>query len=100
MYLQSYYDEVSRRFISQIHAARPTMDIRAAIWGYNYMIGILVFTLAGMEPMARLPEELARAIASDSSHEETITRLKTFICAGLEAFATGRPSRRGRKTHV
>lgn len=99
-YLQSYYDEVSRRFISQIHAARPTMDIRAAIWGYNYMIGILVFTLAGMEPMARLPEELARAIASDSSHEETITRLKTFICAGLEAFATGRPSRRGRKTHV
>lgn len=86
-YLQSYYDEVSRRFTGEIHAARSGMDITAAIWGYNYMIGILVFTLAGREPMARLPSELAGAIVPDRDAERTITRLKAFICAGLEALA-------------
>lgn len=86
-YLQSYYEEVSRRFIRQIHAARPAMDITAAIWGYNYMIGILVFTLAGTEPMARLPEDLARTIVPDRRQDQTVARLKAFICAGLEAFA-------------
>lgn len=86
-YLQSYYDEVSRRFINQIHATRPAMDIKAAIWGYNYMIGVLVFTLAGTEPMARLPEELARTIVRDSRHDQTIARLKAFICAGIDALA-------------
>lgn len=86
-YLQSYYDEVSRRFISQIHATRPAMDITAAIWGYNYMIGVLVFTLAGTEPMARLPAEMARSIVPDASQHQRIARLKAFICAGLEALA-------------
>lgn len=86
-YLQSYYDEVSRRFIGQIHAALPGMDRTAAVWGYNYMIGALVFTLAGREPMARVPDELAGAIVPDSDAEQTMARLKAFTYAGLEALA-------------
>lgn len=84
-YLQEYYDEVARAFIAAIQAARPGLTPTAVVWGYNYMIGILVFTLAGQENLARIPAGTAELVHADSCPQETIARLKRFICAGIDS---------------
>lgn len=84
-YLQEYYDEVARAFIAAIQAARPGLTPTAVVWGYNYMIGILVFTLAGQENLARIPAGTAELVHADTSPQETIARLKRFICAGIDS---------------
>lgn len=84
-YLQEYYDEVARAFIAAIQAARPRLTPTAVVWGYNYMIGILVFTLAGQENLARIPAGTAGLLQADKSPQETIARLKRFICAGIDS---------------
>jgi AcrR family transcriptional regulator len=83
-YLLEYYEETSQVFISAILRARPRLDVASAVWGYSYMIGILVFTLAGQETMARIPTELMAQVAPDESYEQTIRRLSSFICAGID----------------
>lgn len=84
-YLQEYYDEVARAFIAAIRAARPALTPTSVIWGYNYMIGILVFTLAGQENLARIPSGAIERMDADSGPEETVARLTRFICAGIDS---------------
>lgn len=84
-YLLDYYEEVSRAFIDGLHRALPHRPVREAVWGYNYLIGILVFTLAGRAPTARMPARLHRYMSPSEAHSATIERLKRFICAGLAA---------------
>jgi len=84
-YLQEYYDEVARAFIVAIESARPGLTPTDVVWGYNYMIGILVFTLAGQENLARIPAGTAGVLQADSSPQETIARLKRFIRAGIDS---------------
>lgn len=84
-YLKEYYDEVARAFIAAIQAARPGLTPTAVVWGYNYMIGILVFTLAGQENLARIPAGTAALVHGDTCPQETIARLKRFICAGIDS---------------
>lgn len=88
-YLQTYYDEVARAFIPAIRESMPGLSEVDALWGYNYMIGILVFTLAGKAAVARLPEDYLAELEADESDAVTIERLVRFICAGLQALSTG-----------
>lgn len=89
-YLQDYYEEVARRFVAAIRESLQGISMTDAIWGYNYMVGILVFTLAGMTPVAKLPDELLRAIPADEPIGSTCERLTRFICAGLSALTAAR----------
>lgn len=84
-YLQAYYDEVSRRFIESMYRAVPGADADDAAWGYNYMVGIVVFTLAGTAMTARVPDDILRHLPADTKTDQTLDRLKKFICAGVEA---------------
>lgn len=84
-YLQNYYDEVARAFITSIRRAMPSGSVTDAIWGYNYMVGVLVFTLAGTATTARVPTEILVDMKSNDDPTETIARLTTFLCAGLSA---------------
>lgn len=86
-YLLEYYEETSQVFIDAICRARPDLDVASVVWGYTYMIGILVFTLAGQETAARIPADLMRRVEPDGSHEQTIARLRAFICAGIDGLA-------------
>lgn len=83
-YLLEYYEETSQAFIDAIRQVRPDLDITAAVWGYTYMIGIMIFTLAGQETVARIPAGLVQQMVPDESHETTIARLRAFICAGID----------------
>lgn len=84
-YLQDYYDDVSRRFVAAISQATPGISFEDAVWGYNYMVGVLVFTLAGKAPVAKLPDEYLSRLNADETDDATVERLSRFICAGLEA---------------
>lgn len=86
-YLQGFYDEVSRAFIGSIDEAVPSLSFADAVWGYNYMIGILVFTLAGRGMTARIPDEFLVRLPADEPLDVTTDRLVRFICAGIEAMA-------------
>jgi AcrR family transcriptional regulator len=86
-YLLEYYEETSQVFIDAICSARPNLDVASAVWSYAYMVGILVFTLAGQETVARIPADLMRRVPPDESHEQTIRRLRGFICAGIDGMA-------------
>ncbi len=84
-YLQKYYEEVARAFISAIRESLPSISEVDAVWGYNYMVGILVFTLAGKAPVARVPDDFLAGIDTAEKDEITVDRLVRFICAGLQA---------------
>src|SRR5687768_11441934 len=73
----------------------PGRSIEEAGWGYSYMVGILVFTLAGRAPTARLPEAILGQIAHSEPSSVTIARLQRFICAGLRAL--GKTAPRGKR---
>lgn len=83
-YLQRYYEDVARAFISAICETLASVSELDAIWAYNYMVGILVFTLAGKASVAKLPDDLL-ATLEDEPDEITIERLVKFICAGFKA---------------
>lgn len=85
-YLQRYYEDVARAFISAICETLPSISELDAIWAYNYMVGILVFTLAGKASVAKLPGDLLATLA-DEPDEATIERLVKFICAGFMALS-------------
>lgn len=86
-YLLEYYEETSKVFIDAIGRARPNLDITSVVWAYTYMIGILVFTLAGQETVARVPDDLTRQMVPDESYDQTIARLRSFVCAGIDGMA-------------
>lgn len=86
-YFQGFYEEVSRAFIGSIDEAVPSLRFEDAVWGYNYMIGILVFTLAGRGMTARVPDEFLVRLPADEPLDATVERLVRFICSGIEAMA-------------
>lgn len=92
-YLLEYYDEVSRNYIAALTEGGFGLSTQEAIWGYNYLVGVLVFTLAGKSSLAKLDESLLASLDPDESDEVTIGRLTRFVCAGLAALgASSKPS--------
>lgn len=45
-YLLEYYDDVSRNYIAALTEGGFGLSTKEAVWGYNYLVAILVFTLA------------------------------------------------------
>lgn len=84
-YLQNYYENVARAYIKQLRLCLPGVSMADAIWAYNYMISILVFTLAGKACTAKVPDDFLVALNNEEDDEVTITRLKRFICAGMQS---------------
>jgi AcrR family transcriptional regulator len=83
------YDEVGRRFIAALGRCLPEDDVTALVWKYNFMIGVLVYTLGGRALPARVPEDFAH-IATDlaehpSANSLTLERLVSFVAAGMRA---------------
>jgi AcrR family transcriptional regulator len=91
-YLLEYYDEVSRNYIAALTQGGFGLSTQEAIWGYNYLIAVLVFTLAGKSSLARLEEDLVASLDLNEPDEVTISRLTRFICAGLAALGTSNKS--------
>lgn len=84
-YLQNYYEDVARVYIEAIRESMPGISLADAIWGYNYMISILVFTLAGKASTAKIPDDFLKGIEQGEPDEVTIDRLTRFVCAGLKS---------------
>jgi AcrR family transcriptional regulator len=84
-YLLEYYEEVSRNYIEALTAGAFGLSTQDAVWGYNYMVAVLVFTLAGKSSLAKLDESLLTSLDPDESDDLTIDRLTRFICAGIGA---------------
>jgi AcrR family transcriptional regulator len=91
-YLLEYYDEVSRNYISALTEGGFGLSTQEAVWGYNYLVAVLVFTLAGKSSLAKLEEDLLASLDINESDEVTISRLTRFICAGLAALGTSNQS--------
>jgi len=87
-YLLEYYDEVSRNYIAALTEGGFGLSTQEAIWGYNYLVGVLVFTLAGKSSLAKLDESLLASLDPNEPDDVTISRLTRFICAGLAALGT------------
>jgi AcrR family transcriptional regulator len=87
-YLLEYYDEVSRDYITALTQGGFGLSTQDAIWGYNYLVAVLVFTLAGKSSVAKLPGDLVVSLDPKESDEVIISRLTRFICAGLTALRT------------
>jgi AcrR family transcriptional regulator len=87
-YLLEYYDEVSRNYISALTEEGFGLSTKEAVWGYNYLVAVLVFTLAGKSSLAKLEESLLASLDLNEADEVTIGRLTRFICAGLAALGT------------
>jgi AcrR family transcriptional regulator len=84
-YLLEYYEEVSRNYIEALTTGAFGLSTQDAVWGYNYMVAVLVFTLAGKSSLAKLDESLLTSLDPDESDDLTIDRLTRFICAGIGA---------------
>ena len=84
-YLLEYYEEVSRNYIEALTTEAFGLSTQDAVWGYNYMVAVLVFTLAGKTSLAKLDESLLTSLDPNESDDVTIDRLTRFICAGIGA---------------
>jgi AcrR family transcriptional regulator len=88
-YARETYDEVGRRAINALQKALPEDDITDIVWKYNFMIGVLLFTLGGQMLMARLPPEfdyIPRSYDPRSADAETtLKRLVKFVGEGMRA---------------
>jgi len=91
-YLLEYYDEVSRSYIAALTEGGFGLSTQEAVWGYNYLVAVLVFTLAGKSSLAKLDQSLLASLDMNESDEVTIGRLTRFICAGLAALAPSNTS--------
>lgn len=89
-YLLEYYAEVSRSYIDALTTGGFGLSTQNAVWGYNYLVAVLVFTLAGKSSLAKLDESLIASLDPDESDDATIARLTRFICAGLAALGESR----------
>jgi AcrR family transcriptional regulator len=84
-YLLEYYGETARAFIEALTAALPRGSREAALRGYDYLVAIVVMTLAGRARAARIPADLLLHDVGSEATEATIDRLGRFVAAGIRA---------------
>jgi AcrR family transcriptional regulator len=81
------YDEVGRRFVAALQRCLPDDDITDLVWKYNFMIGVLVYTLGGRSLPARVPQDLAHVATeladNPPANNLTLDRLVSFVAAGM-----------------
>jgi len=86
-FLGTYYEPVRSRFILALKQLLPEVPLEAVIWGYNLMVGAIIYAMGGPERMERRPE----VFAATPMHFETdvdvlVNRFVQFFSAGFSAY--------------
>lgn len=75
------FDPVAQEFIAAFQQVEPRLGKADAVWGYMFAIGVGMTMMAGTGRTLRLSD----GRADDSDIDQLITKITTFICAGIRA---------------
>ncbi|MGP1395720.1 MAG: TetR/AcrR family transcriptional regulator [Inquilinaceae bacterium] len=90
--VHTYFDDMARAFIDALRQALPGVGLREVTWGYHFMIGTGIMTMARTGRI----DELSGGLCRSDDVEDILTRMIPFISAGLRGLPkeTKPPSRR------
>lgn len=81
-FMQENYAPYLMRFTTQLHRAAPELANNEMFWRLHFMLGTVIFTLAGSQAL----HEIAEADFKESmTLEQTLERLLPFLAAGFKS---------------
>ncbi len=81
-FMQEHYAPYLLRFTRQLHRAAPNLAANEMFWRLHFMLGTVIFTLAGSDALL----EIAEADFKESvTLEQTLERLLPFLAAGFKS---------------
>lgn len=83
-YVTERYGHVLEQFTAQLQKAYPSLDMSQVFWRLHFMLGSLIFTLAGSEALREISES---DFGQKVSIEELIHQIIPFLAAGMRAEA-------------
>jgi AcrR family transcriptional regulator len=90
--MDQHFDPVVLRLIGLLRRAIPGADDVDLFWGYHFVTGALMLTLARTGRIDRLSGGLCRS----DDYEAIKARMATFMAAGFKAICKPRKGKRGR----
>ncbi len=79
-FMQDNYASYLKRFTLLLHRALPDLNPHEMFWRLHFMLGTVIFTLAGSHALA----DIAKADFSETVNlESTLERLLPFLAAGI-----------------
>lgn len=92
--VHTYFDDMARSFIDALCQALPKVGLREVTWGYHFMIGTGIMTMARTGRI----DELSGGLCRSDDVEDILARMIPFISAGLRGLPpeTKPPSERRR----
>lgn len=81
-FMQEHYAHHLLRFTQQLHRAAPDLANNEMFWRLHFMLGTVIFTLAGSHAL----RDIAEAEFKETVNlEQTLERLLPFLAAGFRA---------------
>ncbi len=80
LYLDAYY-KTDVKFIEALHQALPDLPKETLYWRFSFILGMLIYTVAGIGRIEFLSEGSYRPLDIERSIKEAVT----YTCAGLRA---------------
>jgi AcrR family transcriptional regulator len=81
-FMQEHYASYLLRFTRQLHRAAPNLAANEMFWRLHFMLGTVIFTLAGSDAL----REIAEADFKETvTLEQTLERLLPFLAAGFKS---------------
>ncbi|WMS88448.1 TetR/AcrR family transcriptional regulator [Pleionea litopenaei] len=81
-FMQEHYAAYLVRFTSLLHRAAPDLTNNEMFWRLHFMLGTVIFTLAGSDALRDIA---ASDFRESVSLEQTLERLLPFLAAGFRA---------------
>ncbi len=91
-FLGVYYEPVRSRFVLALKHVLPQQRLEDLIWGYNLMVGGIIYAMGGIQRMERPPLAFAGTPLQHAADlDEIVARMTRFFAAGLsQPLKTGR----------
>ena len=83
-FLGTYYEPVRSRFVLALKHVLPQQPLEDLIWGYNLMVGGIIYAMGGIERMERPPLAFAgMPLPRAPDLDGVVLRMTRFFVAGL-----------------
>lgn len=83
-FLGTYYEPVRSRFVLALKHVMPQQPLEDIIWGYNLMVGGIIYAMGGIERMERPPIAFVGVpLRFPHDLDSVVERMTRFFAAGL-----------------
>jgi len=86
-FLETYYEPVRSRFTLALKHLLPDVPLETVIWGYNLLVGAIIYAMGGPERMERRPDLFSTTpVHFQNDLDVVVERFVQFFGAGFRAY--------------